>query len=239
MKESARAPIAGSTRRVKRAPGSKSAMLCATLASWLVFGLAHAQQGDLDFYAPREGADAQLFRNVEGYHLEPGRQDLANRNYRGALANSEFILDMYPNHPRALDLISQVCTAWKSPRCDADARFERAVARNPNAATTYIVLGFHYHRNGKVEQAIASYKHALELEPGSLNAYYNLGLAYVAQKQYALGNEAAQHAYALGAQLPGLRDKLKAVGAWQPIDAAAQPSRGDALSSSPRGPASN
>jgi tetratricopeptide (TPR) repeat protein len=193
--------------------------LCALLACSVFFTVAHAEQGNFDYYAPRKGSAEELFQNVQNYHLEPGREDMLKGAFQYALANFEFILRYYPNHPRALDLLSQTCNAWKNnPRCDADGWFERAIAVNPNAAPTYIVLGLHFHRSGKFADEIRSYKKALELQPQSLNAYYNLGLAYVAQKQYSLANEAAQHAYALGAPLPGLKDKLKAVGAWKPLD---------------------
>jgi tetratricopeptide (TPR) repeat protein len=201
---------------------------CAILVCFLNFATAHAQQRSHDFYAPRTGSELEFFRNVEGYHLEPGRQKMLKGSYEYAAADLVFILGVYPNHPRALDLMSQVCQRWKnSARCDADDWFEKAVAVNPNIATTYVVLGLHYHRNGKLTEAIRSYKKAVELEPRSLNAYYNLGLAYVDQRQFTLANDAAQHAYALGAPLPGLRDKVKAAGAWQPIGRSVDAGQGD------------
>ncbi len=197
-------------------------------------GPASAQQGNLDYYVPREGQAAQLFRNVEGYHLEQGRLKMGARNFSGAFEDFDFILGYYPNHPTVLDLASQLCAQYKFPRCDMDARFEQAVARNPKVATTYVLMGIHYHRVGKIDAAIRSYKQALEIKPDSFNAYYNLGLAYVEQKQFALANNAAQHAYALGAPLPGLREKLKAVGAWQPSEPPIPPKTDNVPSASPQ-----
>src|ERR1700694_1382401 len=125
---------------------ARSIVLCAILACPLISATADAQEGrSHDFYTPRKGSDQEYFRNVEGYHLEPGRQDMAKGAYEYAVANFAFILGVYPNHPRALDLMSQACQRWKSnPRCDADGWFEKALAINPNVATTYVLLGLHY-----------------------------------------------------------------------------------------------
>jgi tetratricopeptide (TPR) repeat protein len=214
--------------------GLRWGALCALLACSVFLADARAQQNSNDYYAPRKGSSEETFQNVQNYHLGPGKEALATGAYTYAVANFEFILNHYPNHPLALDLMSQTCALWKNtPRCDADAWFEKAIGVNPNAAPTYIVLGLHYHRRGKFAEEIHSYQKALELQPQSLNAYYNLGLAYAAQKQYALANEAAQHAYALGAQLPGLREKLKSDGAWKPIDTPLPPAEAGKTSPAP------
>lgn len=178
---------------------------------------ALAQRHNRDYYAPRlTSDDTQLFNNVESFHLEPGRQELKSKRFKAALDHAEFMLRYYPNHPQALDLLSQICVSWGSnPRCDADAAFELAIARRPEASRTYLVYGIHLQRVKRVDDAVRNYKRAIDLDPGSMNAHYNLGLAYESQKKYALANDAAQRAYALGAQLPGLRDKLKAVNAWR------------------------
>jgi hypothetical protein len=49
------------------------------------------------------------------------------------------------------------------------------------------------------------------------NTHYNLGLAYLAQKQYQKANLHAQKAYQADFPYPALRDKLRQAGAWQPL----------------------
>ena len=73
-------------------------------------------------------------------------------------------------------------------------------------------------KKGKLKDAIESYKKSLELNSGSANAHYNIGLAYVADKQYPLANEHAQKAYSMGMPFPALKTKLVAVGAWKVIE---------------------
>lgn len=177
-----------------------------------------AQEHNRDYYAPLVGQnDRDLFKNVELHHLGLGHEELENKRYDAALAHAEFMLRYYPNHPKALNLLSQICLRWKSPDCNAQEWFERAVARNPSAPVTYTLQGIYLHRIKRYQEAVESYKKALELDPSSVNAHYNLGLTYLELKQYEPANEQAQKAYALGAPFPGLRDRLKKAGFWKPV----------------------
>jgi tetratricopeptide (TPR) repeat protein len=116
-------------------------------------------------------------------------------------------------------MISELCDLkWKSPRCEVDEWFQKAIDRNPNAAQTYLVLGLHLHRLNRLQEAVGSYQKALSLNPSYANAHYNLGLAYFDLKQFELSNQQAQLSYALGVRLPGLRDKLTKAGQWKPLD---------------------
>jgi tetratricopeptide (TPR) repeat protein len=212
--------------------GFCSMLLAASVLTLSALNLARAQKTTFDYYAAKvdKAGEAKRLGNVEAYHLEQGDQKFRARSYDAALGEFEFILGEYPNHPRALLLLAEMCTKWKSPRCDVDGLFERAVDVNPRVSGTYVVRGLYYHRTGRLENAIASYNRALEIDPNSLNANYNLGLAYFDQKQYSRANEAAQRAYSNGAPLPGLRNKLQSVGAWRSLDTGATTSGNEAPS---------
>ncbi len=176
-------------------------------------------QINLDYYAPRTSkGEIERFNNVQGFHLELGREYMAKGNYGAALGDFEFILRVYPNHPQALISLSELCLRWKSPICDSTAEqwFQKAIERNPGAAQSHVVQAVHLHRRSKLDDAVKSYKRALELAPNSLNAHYNLGLAYADLKQFELANQHAQKSYALGARLPGLRSRLEKAGKWNP-----------------------
>lgn len=191
-----------------------------TLTAALVLAqpFASAQEGNRDYYAPRTtGNDRALFKNVEQYHLQPGIDEMRKGRNGAALAHYEFILRYYPNHPRVLMLMSEMCSKWKVPACNAEKWFQMGIARNPRIAMTHLAYGVHLQRTNRLAEAIESYKNALAIDPSSMNAHYNLALAYFAQKQYALANQHAQASYELGAALPGLRDKLTSVGQWQPV----------------------
>ena len=161
---------------------------------------------------------------VEQYHLGPCEQRLRERDYPRTVGECNFILKIFPNHPQALLLMTQACERWKSPLCRLDDVFQSAVSINPSAAETYVVQGIHLHRTQQYGKAIASYKYALQLEPGLVNAHYNLALTYLETKQFDLANEHAQRAYALGATLPGLRNMLESTGHWAPTTQGAKES---------------
>jgi tetratricopeptide (TPR) repeat protein len=174
---------------------------------------ADQDRHDNDYYT---NVNKSILSTVERYHLGPGEEKLNAKHYIAAQADFQFILNYYPNHPRALLLMAELCETWKSPTCDLEQVFNRAVARNPNIATTFVIIGIDQERTKRIPAAIESFKHALAIEPDSVNANYNIALAYLDSGQYDLANEHAQKAYALGAPLPGLRDRLERAGHWQP-----------------------
>lgn len=189
-------------------------------------GVAAAQ--DLlnnDYYTiNRTPRGTELLASVEKYHLGLAEEELRRKRYEAAKGDIVFMLNSFPNHPQALLLMVDLCGRWKSPVCadDLPNRFNRAIAVNPRAPATFVIMGIWQQRRGAYPDAIGSYRQALALDPDSVNGHYNLGLAYFDAKQYDLANAHAQQAYRLGAQLPGLRDKLTRAGRWNP-DAAPPP----------------
>jgi len=169
-----------------------------------------------DYYAAR-GSGA--LANVESNHLGPCEKRLAERAYLRGVRECAFVLRIFPNHPTALLLTTEICTQWKSPECSLDGLFDRAVAINPKAATTFVVQGIYRHQTKQYDQAIQSFTYALNLDPNLINAHYNIALTYLETKQFDLANQHAQKAYSLGATLPGLRERLMKAGYWKPIPA--------------------
>lgn len=168
-----------------------------------------------DYYAAEQ---TSALKNVEQFHMAPCEKRFAELDYIRAFQECNFILKIFPNHPVALDVAAQVCERWNSPTCLLDDLFQRAVLINPRVAQTYVVRGIHYYRTHQYPKAIDDFKHALELEPNSTNAHYDLALTYLETKQFDLANVYAQKAYALGAPLPGLRERLIKAGQWRPTE---------------------
>jgi tetratricopeptide (TPR) repeat protein len=166
-----------------------------------------------DYFAAQ---GTQELKVVEQYHLGPCERLLRQREFTRSIEECAFILRIFPNHPQALLLTSQACVQSGSPRCLLDDLFESAIAINPRAAGTFIVQGIYQHRAVQYPKAIQSFTFALKLDPNSMNAHYNLGLTYLETRQFELANAHAQRAYALGASLPGLRDRLRAANHWDP-----------------------
>ena len=201
----------------------------AIFAVSLALGSASLQASQLydnDFYSARHTADgARLLAEVERFHMGPGREAMRVGRYPVASREFDFVLRAFPNHPQALLVMGELCSRWKSPVCatQLSLKLEKAVAINPSASGTFVALGAAQQRLGEPKKAIESYQRALELEPDSVNAEYDLALAYCDTKQYDLANEHAQRAYALGATLPGLRGRLVKAGKWKPLDLAQHP----------------
>ena len=197
--------------------------LTTLLAALLTMGLLsagglYAETFGRDYYAAGfDRAATTDLRNVERYHYGPAVEKLRRKQYAYALADIEFVLRYFPNHPNALDLIGDWGVATKRTEI-AEEHFKKAIALYPEHDATYTVYGTFLHKVRRVDEAIAQYKKALELNPESPYANYNLGLAYVERKNYAQANAHAQKAYRLGMTFPALRQKLQAAGAWRPIE---------------------
>ena len=215
------APLqAGSSQHlVLRAMSRTVALVFAVACTCLGSAPTNAQlKEDNDYYT---SGGTELLRNVEKYHVGPTTEKLRTRQYESASGDLAFTLRYFPNHPQGLVLLLQLCEHWKSAQCAppmVSEVFERAVAVNPNIAASYVAQSIYLYRVKRFPAAIASLEKARTLDPNSLNAHYNLGLVYFETKQFELANEHAQRAYQLGAQVPGLRDKLVRAGQWKPID---------------------
>ena len=59
---------------------------------------------------------------------------------------------------------------------EAQFRFERAAAKNPESASAFNNLGVTLEQQGEFDKARASYERALELDPGSLSIQQNFDL---------------------------------------------------------------
>lgn len=215
------------TPRLRRSTPSErldSARHCAR-APWLAIALAvfcdtatgQSRQPTVDYNTANDYYAAVAtgrHRVVEQFHLGPCEQSLNARNFRKALAECDFILRIFPNHPRALHLTVKTCEQSKTPGCRLDEVFERAIAINPEASATFVIRGIYLHGSKQYPMAKQSYERALELDANSMNAHYNLGLLCLELKEYVCANDHAQRAYSLGSTLPGLRDKLQKSGHW-------------------------
>ena len=189
------------------------------LIGLLIAMSAAGEQDNNDYYVAHANKyTSELLASVEKYHLQPCSEGPTTRRFESALSECDFILRYFPNHPRALVYMAEICAAWQSPRCIPERYFELAVNVNPNVANTFIAIGISLLRAKKAKEAVTSLERAVALNPNSLNAQYNLGLAYVETKQYELANVAAQRAYALGAPVPGLRNILQRAGYWKPLE---------------------
>lgn len=165
-----------------------------------------------DYYLTSSHPSGRL-QSVEQYHLQPAIDLLAQQKYEYAYDELVFILAWFPNHPKALNLLTQLTTRVNQPQV-AERHFRDAFGLYPERAPTHMLYGNFLSKSGQRDKAIESYKRAIELDPNYAEGHYNLGLAYYHQKKYDLANQHAQTAYAYGYPLPGLERLLKGKKAW-------------------------
>ncbi len=178
-------------------------------------GSLESNHGPFDYNDPERRGRLRL---VEQYHLSDDvfmlRTHLTN-----ITNNLNYTLNVFPNHPRALDAISRLAIreGTNQPgraRYSVDCFFERAIRWRPSDPTVRLVYAIHHYRFGRVDEAIAEAREGLKLAPNSAELHYNLGLFLVNKGDYAAARRHAQQAYRQNYPLPGLRQQLERVGQW-------------------------
>jgi Tfp pilus assembly protein PilF len=163
---------------------------------------------------------------VERYHFTPGVEALQGGSTSSMGGDIDYTLRASPNHPRALMAMANLALRDKTRHVrgahyTVDCYFDRAIRFAPNDGTVYMIYGTYLFRAGEKAKALTMLEQAEATAEDSANLHYNLGLVYLDAGQYDKALAHAQKAYALGFQLPGLKNKLVAAGKWQ--DAAAPP----------------
>lgn len=198
-------------------------LLVGLSVSCLAFQVAFADAGEpYDYYVP---APDRLLENVEKYHLNQGIGKVKAGHYKEAWSEFGFMLHYFPNHPKALQLMSDL-SIMMGNQAEALKYFDQATKLYPGHAATYGLWAVFLHKMNKLEQAIEKYQQALQLDPNSAEINYNLGLAYFTQKKYKEANQLAQKAYQHGYPLNGLKKKLQEAGAWKAAQSDAKHGKG-------------
>jgi len=159
---------------------------------------------------------------VENFHFTPQERMI---NTSKALTDNriwgefDYTLRAFPNNPRALaavDKLSLILKTDKPPeaRYSAKCYFLRAIKFMPDDVNARVLYVFYLIRRNKMPDAAAQLVEVEKLAPEDRNTLYNMGLAYFKVKDYAKSKEYAERAYALGYQLPGLRNLLQGAGKW-------------------------
>lgn len=156
-----------------------------------------------------------MLENTEKYHLQQALHKLEQQELEHAWSELAFVLHYYPNHPRALTLLSELSVKMEQP-ARAARYFERALQLYPEDAPTYGLYGEFLMRNAKYNEAVAQFKKAILLDNRTANYHYQLSLAYLALQNYAQANKEAQLAQFKGHDIAPLKNKLLSVDAWKP-----------------------
>lgn len=138
----------------------------------------------------------------------------------------DYVLRAIPNHHRALASMARFALRTKAIQLPGanypvECYFERAMRFTPDDGGVRAEFGNYLFALGKSDKALLMFKEAAELSPDSSTINYNLGLAYLQKKDYSQSLAYAKKAYAMGFPLPGLKNKLIALGKWEDLPAAA------------------
>jgi tetratricopeptide (TPR) repeat protein len=159
------------------------------------------------------------FNLVEGAHFTAEVEN-GIRGVTGQLGGDlDYTLRAIPNHHRALAAMAKVGVRTKAlqlpgAKYPVECYFERAGRFQPNDGGVKAEYGNYLYALGKTDKAFQMFKEAVELSPDNPTINYNVGLSYFQRKDYDNSLLYAKKAYALGFPLPGLKNKLAAVGKW-------------------------
>lgn len=132
----------------------------------------------------------------------------------------DYTLRAFPNNPRALISMSRLSLREKrsTPRgaqYSIDCYLERAMRFQPDDPMPPMVAGVHYAQMKQRDKALGYLQRASLIADGDPNLHYNLALGYLEAGDLDASMRHARIAYAAGYPLPGLRDRLRAAGAWR------------------------
>lgn len=117
-----------------------------------------------------------LLTKTEQYHLEQALRKLNEQNFEQAWNELAFVLHYFPNHPKALALLSDLSFKLGQP-IRAKRYFERALSLYPDHAPTYALYGEFLMRDSKFSLAITQFKKAIILDKYALEYQNQLSLA--------------------------------------------------------------
>lgn len=163
-------------------------------------------------------ADPGKLKLVESFHFSSATERLQSGTSSAHIGGDlDYTLRAFPNHHRALQTLSALAFKAKTDkpsgsRYTVECWFDRAMRMAPDDGAVHMLYGIHLLTKGDTKAAMERLKAAERFNPNDMNIHYNLGLALIRVGDIDGAVEHAKKAYALGHPLPGLRDKLKALG---------------------------
>jgi tetratricopeptide (TPR) repeat protein len=203
--------------------GALSLFASVALAQAPSGSLSEAQCGTLkNSYGPFDyRTSGPQLEVVENFHFTPDVEQLRRGQSSYVGGDIDYTLRASPNHHRALVALTNLALRSNSAKppgtgYTVDCYFERALRFANDDGLVRIIYGVYLYRTGKKKDALRTLEEARRFENDNPNLHYNLGLVYFDLHDIPHALESAQTAYRLGAQLPGLKNKLKAAGVWDP-----------------------
>jgi predicted Zn-dependent protease len=172
----------------------------------LVFGAAREARGQAHDYftAQANPGVKQYLTQVENNHLYKSPNNprglvgnIAEGKYPSAVGGLNYILERFPNHPRALELAGVLAKISKNTSL-AIPYFENAVRSYPQYALTHAQYGKYLSEVNHIDEGITRLKKAIELDPKLVHSYVWLAKAFAKKGDMKLARETAEQARELG-----------------------------------------
>ena len=164
---------------------------------------------------------------VENAHFTP-EVEAGLKGSTGYLGGDlDYTLRAIPNHVRALATLAKVGIRDKvvmvpSTKWPVECYFDRAIRFAPDDGAVQATYGSYLSRVGRTNDALKAFKTAVRLQPEDPTINYNTGLMFLKVKDYDKALLHAKKAYEKDFPLPGLKNKLVALGKWEePVKAPA------------------
>lgn len=164
---------------------------------------------------------------VESAHFTPEIEAgvRGNTSYLGD--DLHYTLQAIPNHIRALTTMAKVGLRDKvvkvaHSKYPVECYFDRAIRFTPDDGAVRAAYGNYLSSLGRTADALKAFAMAVQLQPEDPTINYNAGLIYLKAKDYDKALFHAKKAYEKDFPLPGLKNKLIALGKWVEPEAPAQ-----------------
>lgn len=194
---------------MKRGAWKRIAVLTCLIATTGISATAWAQQTrdwetsvpwhNKDYFAHTGDREVKaLLANVEEAHLGKGFWAYYRKGeYHYAVNDVKYVLLVFPNHPKALELLSLISLQTKKPSLPLPW-FQKAVTMFPQHALTRAQFGAYLTEIGEVELAILELQRAIEMDGQLAYAHARLARVYQKKGDKEAARVAAERARTLG-----------------------------------------
>lgn len=181
--------------------------------------LSNGSNGPWDYRNER-----QMLDMGEKNHFTAPVESLMRGHSATVGADINFILHMYPNHPRALLAMMRWGEKLKTPKphdtlYPVECYFERALRFRPNDNVVRMLYAHYLSRNARRPEAEKQLDLVVSGAGDNAFTYYNAGLLYFDINLFDKAAAQARTAVAMGLPRTDLIDKLKNAGRWSDTDA--------------------
>lgn len=187
--------------------GTMRVMVNLGLLLILLFGwemdCAHADEiseatAVFDYFSAGESLQsATWLRDVDAYHTTQVMKYVRENNLTRALAELNYTLRHFPNHPQGLLFAELVSGLSKAPGI-AVTYYEKAVSMYPNQALTQAQFGRYLASLGKVDEGVERLKGAIKMNSKMAAAHAWLAEVYYHKGDRKMAAESIKQARALG-----------------------------------------